>query len=53
MAASVSRPWCTCLSRNSRTAKDQHFSVGGRMLGGGGSVNGMIYIRGDRADYAQ
>ena len=29
----------------------QGFWSAGRMLGGGSSINGMIYIRGDRSDY--
>ena len=29
----------------------QGYWSAGRLLGGGSSVNGMIYIRGDRADY--
>jgi len=31
----------------------QGYWSAGRMLGGGSSVNGMIYIRGDRSDYDQ
>ena len=31
----------------------QGFWSAGRMLGGGSSVNGMIYIRGDKSDYDQ
>jgi choline dehydrogenase len=47
------RDWCFQTEPDPSLNGRQGFWSSGRMLGGGSSVNGMIYIRGDRADYDQ
>jgi len=43
--------WCLTTEPDPSLGGRQQFWSAGRMLGGGSSVNGMIYIRGDRKDY--
>jgi len=43
--------WCLMTEPDPSLNGRQGFWSAGRMLGGGSSVNGMIYIRGDRSDY--
>lgn len=43
--------WCYQTESDPSLNDRQGFWSAGRLLGGGSSVNGMIYIRGDRADY--
>ncbi len=43
--------WCHITEPDPSLNGRQGFWSTGRLLGGGSSVNGMIYIRGDRADY--
>ncbi len=43
--------WCFQTEPDPSLNGRQGFWNAGRMLGGGSSVNGMIYIRGDRSDY--
>ncbi len=43
--------WCLMTEPDPSLNGRQGFWSAGRMLGGGSSVNGMIYIRGDRTDY--
>ncbi|MDG2002018.1 MAG: GMC family oxidoreductase N-terminal domain-containing protein [Novosphingobium sp.] len=43
--------WCLTTEPDPSLNGRQQFWSAGRMLGGGSSVNGMIYIRGDRKDY--
>ena len=43
--------WCYQTEPDPSLNGRQGFWSAGRLLGGGSSVNGMIYIRGDRADY--
>ena len=43
--------WCHLTEPDPSLNGRQGFWSTGRLLGGGSSVNGMIYIRGDRADY--
>lgn len=45
------RDWCFMTEADPSLNGRQSFWSSGRMLGGGSSVNGMIYIRGDRSDY--
>ncbi|MCB2074030.1 MAG: GMC family oxidoreductase N-terminal domain-containing protein [Novosphingobium sp.] len=45
------RDWCFMTEPDPSLNGRQGFWSAGRMLGGGSSVNGMIYIRGDRTDY--
>jgi choline dehydrogenase len=45
------RDWCFQTEPDPSLNGRQGFWSAGRMLGGSSSVNGMIYIRGDRADY--
>src|SRR5690554_89501 len=45
------RDWCFMTEPDPSLNGRQQFWSAGRMLGGGSSVNGMIYIRGDRSDY--
>lgn len=45
--------WCHVTEPDPSLSGRQGFWSSGRMLGGGSSVNGMVYIRGDRADYDQ
>jgi choline dehydrogenase len=47
------RDWCLMTEPDPSLNGRQGFWSAGRMLGGGSSVNGMIYIRGDRSDYDQ
>jgi choline dehydrogenase len=43
--------WCYLTEPDPSLGGRQAVWSAGRLLGGGSSVNGMIYIRGDRADY--
>lgn len=45
------RDWCLMTEPDPSLGGRPAFWSAGRMLGGGSSVNGMIYIRGDRSDY--
>lgn len=45
------KDWCLTTEPDPSLGGRQQFWSAGRMLGGGSSVNGMIYIRGDRKDY--
>ena len=45
------RDWCFQTEPDPSLNGRRGFWSAGRMLGGGSSVNGMIYIRGDRQDY--
>ena len=45
------RDWCFQTEPDPSLNGRQGFWSAGKMLGGGSSVNGMIYIRGDRRDY--
>jgi choline dehydrogenase len=57
MPAATPLLWQSPLIRDDRTAAqcgadDRQINlIGGRVLGGGSSVNGMVYIRGNAADY--
>lgn len=47
------RDWCFLTEPDPSLNGRRGFWSAGRMLGGGSSINGMIYIRGDRSDYDQ
>jgi choline dehydrogenase len=57
MPAATPMLWTSTLSRDDRTASQPRAAdrriglIGGRMLGGGSSLNGMVYIRGNAHDY--
>ena len=51
MLGNAETDWCYTTEPDPSLNGRQAFWSAGRMLGGGSSVNGMIYIRGDRADY--
>ena len=51
MLGNAESDWCFQTEPDPSLNGRQGFWNAGRMLGGGSSVNGMIYIRGDRSDY--